>query len=150
MWGTKTLERARRHLGLSVGPAEDRVGPAEDRVGRGWPTGGLATVATVDATEPDDVPRTITIAFTRSEKDAFATALAKRLGGDTVRLDSPARVASALVVAIDRAGGQGRPHVVRRPAGLYTPEYWEVSVQAADRRARAEVEHLVDVRRVGA
>ena len=93
------------------------------------------------------LPATISIAFTRPEKDAFATALAGRLGDDTPRLDTPARVASALVVVIDRAGGHGRPHVVRRPAGLYTPEYWQVSIHDADDIARAEVESIAAGRR---
>jgi len=134
MWGTKTLDRARRRLGFT----EHAVHLPE------------APVPAVSVHRLDPVaarPATISIAFTRPEKDAFAAALAERLGGDTPRLDSPARVASALVVVIDRAGGHGRPHVVRRPAGLYTPEYWQVSIHDADEIARAALESIAAGRR---
>lgn len=134
MWGTKTLDRARRRLGLTDHPV-----PATEAPPSGVPAHRLDPVPAR--------PVTISIAFTRPEKDAFAAALAGRLGGDTPRLDSPARVASALVVVIDRAGGHGRPYVVRRPAGLYTPEYWQVSIHDADEVARAEVESIAAGRR---
>lgn len=134
MWGTKTLDRARRRLGLI-----EHVVAVPESPPSGAPAHRLDAVPAR--------PATISIAFTRAEKDAFAAALAGRLGGDTPRLDSPARVASALVVVIDRAGGHGRPHVVRRPAGLYTPEYWQVSIHDADDVARAEVESIAAGRR---
>ncbi|HEU0236928.1 MAG TPA: hypothetical protein VFR14_10865 [Candidatus Limnocylindrales bacterium] len=134
MWGTKTLDRARRRLGLTEHPV-----PVPESTPPAAPAHRLDPVQAR--------PATISIAFTRPEKDAFAAALAGRLGGDTPRLDSPARVASALVVVIDRAGGHGRPHVVRRPAGLYTPEYWQVSIHDADEVARAEVESIAAGRR---
>jgi hypothetical protein len=135
MWGTKTLDRARRRLGL-----------ADHRVPE--PVASTPPTAALDAEPVDPRPATISIAFTRPEKDAFAAALGARLGADTPRLDSPARVASALVVVIDRAGGHGRPHVVRRPAGLYTPEYWQVSIHGADSVARAELETIAAGRRM--
>jgi hypothetical protein len=46
------------------------------------------------------------------------------------------------MLVIDRVGGTGRPHVVRKPAGLYTPEHWHISIHGADEAARAEIERL--------
>jgi hypothetical protein len=137
MWGTKTLDRARRRLGFADHPDPESTAPPPP-------------IPAPHAEPLDMRAATISIAFTRPEKDAFAAALAARLGADTPRLDSPARVASALVVVIDRAGGHGRPHVVRRPAGLYTPEYWQVSIHGADAVARAELETIAAGRRTEA
>jgi hypothetical protein len=86
--------------------------------------------------------------LTRPEKDALAAVLEDRLGGAVQRLDSPARVETALAELIGRTGGHGRPLVVRSPAGLYTPEYWHIRIDDADAVTRAEIGHLVGGRRI--
>jgi hypothetical protein len=54
------------------------------------------------------------------------------LGPGTTRLDTPDRLEAALAEAIAGLGATGRPHVARRPAGLYTPEAWQVQLTAAE------------------
>ena len=133
MWGTRTLERARRRFagagGNSAAQPQVAAGPAAP-----------------SAEGPTGPETTLSVALSRPDKDRFTAELAARLGAET-RLDTPARVASALTVAIERVGGRGRPLVVRNPAGLYTPEYWHISVHGADERARAEIERLAAHRR---
>jgi len=107
-----------------------------------------AAVATTEV--PPEVPPggEFAAVLTRTEMDAFAGALVDRLGGSTPRLDSPARVQAALTELIAGLGGRGRPLVVRSPAGLYTPEYWHVTIDDADPVTRAELGRLVGGRRV--
>jgi hypothetical protein len=133
MWGTKTLARARRRLGLRADRPPDPPTPSPTP-----PRGD-------DAGAPDGA---IAVVLTRPEKDALAATLEGRLGGATPRLDSPARVEAALAEAIQRAGGHGRPLVVRSPAGLYSPEYWHVRIDDADSITRAELGQLVGGRRI--
>jgi hypothetical protein len=133
MWGTRTLERARRRFaggsGVSNAPSDVAAGPtAPSRDGQAGPE------------------TTVSVALSRPDKDRFTAELAARLGAET-RLDTPARVASALTVAIERVGGRGQPLVVRNPAGLYTPEYWHISIHGADDLTRAEIERLAAPRR---
>jgi len=132
MWGARTLERARRRLVRAPEPSP------EPRPEQASPDG--------HGGNPSD-DTAVSVALTRRDKDRFAAALSAQLGDATPRLDTPARVASALIVALDRVGGRGRPHVVRKPAGLYTPEYWHISIHGADHAARAELERLAAVRR---
>ena len=134
MWGTRTLERARRRFaGRSGDPS------AQPEVAAGPPA--------PSAEGPIGLETTVAVALNRPDKDRFTAELAALLGAET-RLDTPARVASALTVAIERVGGRGRPLVVRNPAGLYTPEYWHISVHGADDLARAEIERLAAHRRM--
>lgn len=46
---------------------------------------------------------------------------------------SPLSLEALLATAISRSGGAGRPSVSRSPAGLYSPEYWRISVADASR-----------------
>jgi len=130
MWGTKTLERARRRLGLPAGRRAEpaRVPPPD--AAPGAPSGAIEVV------------------ITRAEKDALAAALASLEGGDPPRLDSPAHVEAALADAIDRAGGRGAPLVVRSPAALYTPEYWHIRIDGADAVTRTALGTLIAGRRI--
>jgi hypothetical protein len=66
------------------------------------------------------------LAIGRPEFDRLGSALQLMLGADTDRPDTPARLEAALSAAIERLGGGGRPRVTRRPAGLYTPEAWQI------------------------
>ena len=50
------------------------------------------------------------------------------------RPDTPAQLATALSVAIRARGGTVTPRVVRLPAGLSTPEAWEVRFDHIDPR----------------
>ena len=42
------------------------------------------------------------------------------------RPDTPARLEAALTTAVERLGGDGSPRVVRQPAGVTTPEAWQI------------------------
>lgn len=133
MWGTKTLARARRRLGMQRGgrpqpPVIARSPTAEETSNAG--DGELA------------------VALTRAEMDTLAATLELRLGAATPRLDSPARVQAAIESLIAALGGHGRPLVVRSPAGLYTPEYWHIRIEGADAATRAELGRLVGGRRL--
>lgn len=46
---------------------------------------------------------------------------------------SPLSLEALLATAISRSCGAGRPSVSRSPAGLYSPEYWRISVADASR-----------------
>ncbi|HEY7590456.1 MAG TPA: hypothetical protein VH723_05645 [Candidatus Limnocylindrales bacterium] len=87
---------------------------------------------------PDDV----VLALVRSELDRFIVALSATVDPHMPRPDSPDRLAGALSTAIEKVGGQGRPSVVRSPAGLYTPEYWHIRIAGADRKTKALVERF--------
>ena len=74
----------------------------------------------------------IVIAIGRPEFDRLGLALQIVLGGRTARLDTPDLLEAALTEAIAGLGATGRTRVARRPAGLYTPEGWEVGLTAAE------------------
>lgn len=87
------------------------------------------------ATGPDagsQPPTDIMIAIGRPEFDRLGAALQAALGPGTTRLDTPDRLEAALADAIARLGATGRPRVARRPAGLYTPEAWQVQLTDAE------------------
>ena len=87
------------------------------------------------ATVPDSPaqpPTEIVIAIGRPEFDRLGAALQAALGPGTTRLDTPDRLEAALADAIARLGATGRPRVARRPAGLYTPEAWQVQLTDAE------------------
>jgi len=121
MWVTRSLDRARRRLRSSPPPREVR-----------------------EPTAPPDPDPTdnVVVALGRPELDRFVAALTTYLDPTMPRPDSPARLAGALVSAIERVGGRGRPTVTRSPAGLYTPEYWHVRIEGANPTTRAAVERL--------
>jgi hypothetical protein len=124
MWVQKSLDRARRKL---RGPASEPAPPPPD---------------------PDRIEDFV-VALGRSELDRFISALSSSLDPHMPRPDSPQRLTGALATAIERAGGHGRPTVTRSPAGLYTPEYWHIRVEAADRVTRTTIDHLQSGRRIG-
>ena len=85
------------------------------------------------APEPEAQPRhEVTIAIGRPEFDRLGVALQTVLGPGTARPDTPARLEAALAQAIAGLGASGRSLVARRPAGLYTPEAWQVHLTEAE------------------
>jgi len=49
----------------------------------------------------------------------------------------------ALGRAIETVAGTGVPSVTRRPAGVYTPETWQIEIAQADGRTRAALEGAI-------
>jgi len=74
----------------------------------------------------------IVIAIGRPEFDRLGVALQTVVGGRTARLDTPDLLEAALTEAIAGLGATGQTRVARRPAGLYTPEGWEVGLIGTD------------------
>ena len=68
------------------------------------------------------------------ELDRLRAALQQQLGDSVDRPNTPARIEHALALLLARDGLPGRPTVQRRPAGLSSPEYWEI--EPPRRRAR--------------
>jgi hypothetical protein len=125
MW--PTIDRARRRI--SGGPAA----PA-DRPDTPEPTPVTETAdpadqaATIAADATDDV-----VILPGPELEPLLVALQRFLGRDVERPDTPQRIERALVLLIASRGGTGRPRVLRRPAGLSTPEAWEIHLDGVDR-----------------
>lgn len=118
MWST--LDRTyRRLVSVVVRPALEFSAPDA-------PT---TLAATDTAAGP---PADVVIAIGRPEFDRLGAALQAVLGPGTTRPDTPDRLEAALVDAIAGLGATGRPRVARRPAGLYTPEAWQVQLTAAE------------------
>ena|SRR5687767_7812534 len=115
MWST--FDRTRRRLMRSADdPPSSGPAPADD-------TSGIDPAATNDE---------IVIALGRPEFDRLGVALQAVLGGGAVRPDTPDRLEAALADAIAGLGASGRTRVARRPAGLYTPEAWQVHLTGAE------------------
>ena len=115
MWST--LDRTRRRLLGMAGAAVERSGLSDD--------------GTLAATDPGPT-RDVVIAIGRPELERLGVALQTVLGPGTARPDTPARLEAALADAIAGLGTTGRIRVARRPAGLYTPEAWQVHLTAAE------------------
>ena len=115
MWST--LDRTRRRLlrGTTVAPAR-----------------GEDADAAPGADPGDRASGDIVIAIGRPEFDRLGVALQAVLGAGTVRPDTPDLLEAALADAIAGLGASGQTRVARRPAGLYTPEAWQVHLTAAD------------------
>lgn len=117
MW--QPLARARRRL---TGGAR-RTSPAQ----------GLASGPATD----------LTFALNRADLERLIVALTQVPGVDPGRPDTPARLEAAIRVAIADASGSGSPAVTRRPAGVYTPETWQIEVLGADRRTQLTLERAI-------
>ena len=88
--------------------------------------------------EPDPAPvarhvEDIVIVFGRTEIDRLRHALQAALGDMVDQPNTPARIESALARILSLAGSPGRPRVLRRPAGVSTPESWEIHLDGSDR-----------------
>ena len=122
MW--ETLERARRRLLHDDQPADEP-----------------SRIPGTDTSSPVDPPATdLAFALGRPELERVIAVLVDGGDPDTERPDTPARLEAALVLAIARVAGHGRPTVTRRPAGLYTPETWHIEIAGADARTRVALE----------
>ena len=73
------------------------------------------------------------IVFGGAQVDRLRAALQLVLGDAVERPDTPARIEQALLLVLAGRGAPGRPRVLRRPAGLSTPESWEVHLDGVDR-----------------
>jgi hypothetical protein len=121
MW--ETLERARRRL-LRDDPLP------EPNAARSVATGAVRD-ETVD----------LTLALGRAELERLIGALADDDGAG--RPDTPARLQAALGRIIETVAGTGIPTVTRRPAGLYTPETWQIEIVHADGNTRTAVDRAL-------
>jgi hypothetical protein len=117
MWSTFDRTR-RRLLGVADGPPASEAAPADDTI-------GIDPAATGTTGE-------VVIAIGRPEFDRLGVALQAVLGTGTARPNTPDRLEAALADAIVGLGASGRTRVARRPAGLYTPEAWQVHLIGAD------------------
>jgi hypothetical protein len=124
MW--TTLDRARRRL---IG---ERPAPASH-----------ATAAPIEAPAATVATLEVVMTLGRVEFDRLVTAVGRLLGATDGRPDTPVQLEAALRVLITRIAGTGTPSVVRRPPGLYTPESWRVTVDAADERTRTALVRAV-------
>jgi hypothetical protein len=94
---------------------------------------GAAPGDDTDALDPAaEAANEVVIAIGRPEFDRLGAALQTVLGGKAVRLDTPDLLESALTEAIAGLGATAQTRVARRPAGVYTPEGWEVGLTATD------------------
>ena len=116
MWSTFDRTR-RRLLGVADGPHESDAASADDTTGIDAASGPTGEVI---------------IAIGRPELDRLGVALQAVLGTDTARPDTPDRLEAALDEAIAGLGASGQTRVARRPAGLYTPEAWQVHLIGAE------------------
>ena len=85
----------------------------------------------------------LTFALSRSDLERLIGALTEMPGVEPGRPDTPARLEAALCAAIADASGSGSPAVTRRPAGVYTPETWQIEVLGADRRTQLTLERAI-------
>ena len=113
MWSTFDRTR-RRLLRVTRDPAATGTTPTNVSTGVGAATGEVV------------------IAIGRPEFDRLGVALQAVLGSGAVRPDTPDLLEAALADAIAGLGASGRTQVDRQPAGLYTPEAWQVHLTAAD------------------
>jgi hypothetical protein len=126
MW--PTIDRARRRL---VGDRSERLPAAE-------PSSGAPIAPETPA--KCDVEDAVII-FTALQVDQLRVALQLVLGDSVERADTPARIERALSTLLADRGAPGHPSVLRWPAGLLTPESWEIrleGVQPATGRAIRE------------
>ena len=66
------------------------------------------------------------------ELDRLQTALQLILGDAVGRPDTPVRIEHALGLLLAQRGVPGMSRVLRRPAGLSTPESWEIHLEGVD------------------
>ena len=85
----------------------------------------------------------LTFALSRDDLERLIGALTQVPGVEPGRPDTPARLEAALRVAIADVSGSGSPAVTRRPAGVYTPETWQVEVVGADLRTQRTLERAI-------
>ena len=120
MWST--IHRARRRF------AGEDIAPS--------------SVPVSETDPPSAAPRhleDIVIIFGRPEIDRLRHALQTTLGDGIEPPDTPGRIETALACLLERADAPGSPRVLRLPAGVSTPESWEIHLDGADRASGAAV-----------
>ena len=90
-----------------------------------------------------DATTDLTYALSRVDLERLIGALIQVPGVEPGRPDTPARLEAALRVAIADASGSGSPVVTRRPAGVYTPETWQIDIVGGDLRTQQAVERAI-------
>jgi hypothetical protein len=128
MW--PTIDRARRRLSHGTPDPCPGFGAADDGAPEREPSDepGADTPPAVAASRIDDV----VIVLGRFELDQLRVALQRALGDAVERPDTPERIERALSLLLARRDAPGRPRVLRRPAGVSTPESWEIHLDGGD------------------
>jgi hypothetical protein len=91
----------------------------------------------------ESAARNLTFALNRPDLERLIGALTQVPNVEPGRPDTPARLEAALRAAIADASGSGAPAVTRRPAGVYTPETWQIEVLGADRATQLMLERAL-------
>lgn len=121
MW--PTIDRARRRLSGVDAMSHDQ-----------------ALETGVDAAaDPTAIVEDTVIYLGPVELEQLRTALTAHLGGALERPDTPARLEQALELVLADRHAPGRSRVVRRPAGISTPECWEVHLVGVDPASDAAI-----------
>jgi hypothetical protein len=122
------------------------IGRARRRLDRGGtdttPSAPETTAAQSPETPAPSPPRRVedvVIVFGAAELDHLRVALEDALGDAVDRPDTPARIERALSLLLARRGLPGRPTVLRRPAGVSTPESWEIHLDGVEHAIGAAV-----------
>jgi hypothetical protein len=118
MW--TTIDRARRRLTSVLASADS---PAPDQA-----SGDAIAVAT-----PARPTEDVVIILGSFQVEQLREALERQLGDAVERPDTPARIEHALSILLAQRQAPGKPRVLRRPAGLSTPESWEIHLDGVDR-----------------
>jgi hypothetical protein len=119
MW--TTIDRARRRL---IGS------PATGADAKPRKTPGSAAAAAGATPRPVE---DVVIILGSHGIDQLRRALEGDLRDTVERPDTPARLDHALTVYLSERRLTGRPRVLRRPAGLSTPESWEIHLDGVDK-----------------
>jgi hypothetical protein len=119
MWST--IDRARRRL--------DRAASATSAPA---PEASAAHEPETPTPPPARKLEDVVIVFGPAELDDLRVALEQALGDAVERPDTPARIERALSLLLARRGAPGRPRVLRRPAGVSTPESWEIHLDGVE------------------
>ena len=122
-------------------PTIDR---ARRRISGGPPVPGDGAPAPAPTPAPETIDDVIVLAG--QGVDRLGEALRSELGRPLERLDTPHRIEHALATLIARRDGFGHPRVLRRPAGLSSPEAWEIHLDGV---GRATSEAVRDASRSG-
>ncbi len=108
----------------------------------------MLAMAAPGSSSPGVRPTTVSelIVLAGADADRLGGALQRELRQRAERLDTPHRIERALSTFIAGRAGPGRPRVLRRPAGLTSPEAWEIHLDGVD---PATVEAIREASRTG-
>jgi hypothetical protein len=123
MW--PSIARARRRIGDVLTPASAG--------GTDTPDGASGSGAAATTSAGPIALEDVVIVLDSHDLDSLRDALAAAIELDHLP-DTPARLGAALSAAIRARGGTATPRVIRLPAGLSTPEAWEIRFDVIDAR----------------